>query len=58
MEIEPKPFDFESLGLPSDFLQQNSIDPDFFYSLTDELRMEILMDYMPSQPQPANQQAP
>ncbi len=50
MEIEPRPFDFAALGLPNDFLSQNSIDPEFFYSLTDELRMEILTDYLPAQP--------
>ena len=57
MEIEPSPFDFQSLGLPTDFLEQNAIDRDFFYSLTDELRMEILMDYMPANPQPVQQES-
>ena len=46
MEIEPL-FDFEALGLPSNFLEVHDIDSEFFYSLTDELRTEILLDYLP-----------
>jgi hypothetical protein len=28
-------------------LEIHEIDPEFFYSLTDELRTEILLDYLP-----------
>jgi hypothetical protein len=47
MEIEQKPFNFEELGLPVNFLEINAIDSEFFYALTDDLKMEILLDYLP-----------
>ena len=47
MDIEPKPFSFSELGLPADFLEQHQIDRELFFSLSDDLKMEILMDYMP-----------
>lgn len=45
MEIEG--INFEDLGLPSNFLELNSIDPQIFNGLSDELKMEIIMEFLP-----------
>jgi len=50
MDIEPQ-FDFAALGLPENFLELHEIDPEFFYSLTDELRTEVLLDFLPKDSQ-------
>jgi hypothetical protein len=51
MEIEGG-LNFEDLGLPINFLEQHNIDAQIFNGLSDELKMEIIIEFLPRDEQP------
>jgi hypothetical protein len=52
MEIEPQGINFEELGIRSDFLEINNIDPSYFNALPEEQKMDIILQFLPKDENP------
>ena len=58
MEIESSGINFEDLGLPANFLQLHNIDPSFFNGLSEDIKMEIILEYLPKDDNPVQNNQP